>query len=110
MTTISFGDTVRIRATAETEHLGLSGRTGLVQGWTTPSVTGVEVVGDVVHDRALSVKVEGRDDALWLDPDLAEFVDHTAGLAGKFGNRSYRRGISGEWIEDTPAVNDQPQP
>jgi hypothetical protein len=100
MSKISFGDTVRIRTTAETERLGLGGRSGLVYGWTTPSDTGVQVIGSVANDRALSVKIEDRDEPLWLDPDLLELVDHTLGTTARIGDRSYTRSAEGEWIED----------
>jgi hypothetical protein len=48
-----FGDHVRIRATEETERLRLAGREGVVFGWTTPSVTGVEVIGTPAEDYAI---------------------------------------------------------
>jgi hypothetical protein len=108
MTEIGIFDTVRIRATVEAEQLGVAGRTGLVYGCTAPSVTGVQVIGCVAQDRALSVKVEGQDDPLWFDPDLLEFLNHTPGLRAKVGNRSCTRGESGEWIEDTPSADDRP--
>jgi len=37
--------------------------------------------------------------ALWLDPDLVEFVDHTPGTTARIGNRSFTRSAGGEWIE-----------
>ena len=109
MTTIGMFDTVRIRATAETEQLGIAGRMALVHGWTTPSVTEVQVVG-IAKDRALSVQVEGRDEPILIDPNLVEFVDHTTGLRAKVGDRSCTRGANGEWIEDAPAAYNQPTP
>lgn len=42
---ISFGDNVRVRSTLETEALGMAGHVGQVYGETTPSVTGMAVVG-----------------------------------------------------------------
>jgi len=110
MTKIGMFDTIRIRATAETEQLGIAGRTALVHGWTTPSVAAVQVVGGTANGRALSVQVEGLDEPIWLDPELAEFVDHTPGLAAKVGNRSRIRGANGEWIEDVPTADHHPTP
>jgi len=109
MSAISFGDTVRIRSTVETERLGLDGRSGLVHGWTTPSDTGVQVIGSVANDRAFSVKIEGQNEPLWLDPDLLELVNHTPGTTARIGNRSYTRNAGGEWLEDAH-VNDDAQP
>lgn len=105
MSTISFGDTVRIRATAETERLGWAGRTGMVYGWTTPSVTSVQVIGGIAKRRALAVKLEGQNDSLWFDPDLVEFVDHTPGTTARVGGRSFKRNADGEWIEDVRVNN-----
>jgi hypothetical protein len=101
MSAISFGDTVRIRATAETERLSLSERTGTVYGWTTPSVTGVPVIGSIEKDSALAVKLEGQNDPLWFDPDLVEFVNHSPGTTATVGNRGFKRNAEGKWIEDT---------
>ena len=47
--------------------------------------------------------------ALWLDPDLVEFVDHTPGTTARIGNRSFTRSAGGEWIEDA-RVDDDVQP
>ena len=41
----TLGDEVRIRSTDVTESLGVAGHTGIVYGYTTPSVTGVDVIG-----------------------------------------------------------------
>jgi len=100
MSPIGFGDTVRIRTTIETELLGLAGRTGLVYGLTTPSITSVQVIGSVANDRALAVKLETEPDPLWFDPDLVEFVDHAPGTKIRVGNKSMTRDAGGEWIED----------
>jgi hypothetical protein len=100
MSAISFGDTVRIRTTVETERRGLAGRTGMIYGWTTPSDTGVQVIGSLAKDRALAVKLEGQNESLWFDPDLVELVDHTPGTTVKIGSKSFKRNADGEWIED----------
>ncbi len=48
-------------------------------GETTPSVKGVEVIGEVRDDYAINVHLDGRDEDLWFADDLVEFVDHAAG-------------------------------
>src|SRR5207247_998028 len=48
----AFGDRVRIRAAAETLAAGMAGRTGVVFGITTVSVSGVELVGTPTEDTA----------------------------------------------------------
>jgi hypothetical protein len=52
---ISFGDKVAIVATDCTEALGIVGQTGIVHGVTSPSVTGVKVVGETIDDYAIAV-------------------------------------------------------
>lgn len=99
MSAIGFGDTVRVRTTVEMERLGWAGRVGMVYGSTTPSVTGVQVVGSTANDRALAVKLEGQNDPLWFDPNLVELVDHTPGTTITIGSRSFTRGANGEWME-----------
>jgi hypothetical protein len=60
-----FGDHVRIRATAETECRGLAGREGTVFGFTTPSLTRVEVIGLPAEDFALNVHFDELNEAFW---------------------------------------------
>mgnify|MGYP000285989531 CR=1 FL=1 len=76
---IAFGDNVRVVSTPLTVSLGLAGLTGAVYGETTPSVTGVEVIGGAAHDYAINVQLDGRDESLWFAPELLEFVDHAPG-------------------------------
>jgi len=104
---IDFGDTVRIRSTAQTEGLGLAGRTGVVYGITKPSITGVQVIGSVASGRAFAVKFEGRKDALWFDPNLVEYLNHTQGTTITIGGKSFTRDAGGGWIEDA-RVDDGP--
>lgn len=76
---ITFGDNVRVRPSPETEARGVAGLLGQVYGETTPSVTGVAVIGEVTRDHALNVHFEGRAESPWFAPELLEFVDHAAG-------------------------------
>ncbi len=99
---ISFGDNVRVRATAVTEARGLAGLVGQVHGETTPSVTGVEVIGQLTSDYAINVHFQERGEGYWFAPDLLDFVDHAAGteitLSGA-GKRWVRR-RDGGWSEE----------
>src|SRR5882672_11512948 len=56
----SFGDNVRIRSSVETISNGVAGLVGQVYGQTTPSVTGVEVIGKLESDYAINVFFEDR--------------------------------------------------
>jgi hypothetical protein len=98
---MGFGDNVRIRSTPLTENLGLAGHTGCIYGETTPSVTGVEVIGEVTDDYAVNVMIEAQREQLWFAPDLVEFVDHGTGTEVRIGNKHLVRDASGEWSEVT---------
>jgi hypothetical protein len=100
--TISFGDNVRVASTPLTASLGLAGMTGAVYGETTPSVTGVEVVGGAAGDYAINVQLDDRDESLWFAPELLEFVDHAPGTEVVIGNKRLVRSGSGEWAGDQP--------
>ncbi len=100
---ISFGDNVRVRVTVETTSAGVAGLEGHVYGETTPSVTGVEVFGDLKSDLALHVHCEARDDGLWFAPDLLELVDHAPGteIRIKGVDKKWARTPDGEWVEES---------
>lgn len=95
---ISQFDTVRVVTTDEMVAHGYVGRTGVCYGFTTPSVTNVEVVGDSDTDFAFNVhfEEEGVEDA-WFSPDLLVFVDHGAGTTITVGDKSFVRRADGEW-------------
>jgi hypothetical protein len=86
---VSFGDNVRIAESPETAQAGISGRLGCVYGVTTPSVTNVEVIGELRADCAINVHVEELNESFWLASELVEFVDHSPG--------------SEVWIQGAPA-------
>lgn len=102
-TNLSFGDNVRIRFTPETESRGIAGLRGQIYGETTPSVTGVEALGTLRTDYAISVHFEDRKDSVWLSPDLVEFVEHAPGTEITLQGvpKKWVRGASGEWAEES---------
>src|ERR1041385_2509573 len=61
-----FGDNVRVRATPATEAAGVAGRVGYVAGFTRPSHTGIEVIGEVRNDLAFAVTLENPQTQLWF--------------------------------------------
>ena len=101
MPTPVFGDNVRIRQSSETEALGLSGKFGSVSGFTTPSVTGVNVIGGVSVDYALGVILENRKETYWFAPDLLEFVDQAPGTEMWIAGAPTKsvRSERGEWLQ-----------
>ncbi|HYI39181.1 MAG TPA: hypothetical protein VE053_02560 [Allosphingosinicella sp.] len=96
-----FADRVRIKSSEATERLGLAGLEGIVYGWTTPSSTGVTVIGDLGDDHAVNVHFEERDEEFWFAEDLLEFVDHGAGIVVTLDgvDKEWVRQPSGEWQE-----------
>lgn len=96
---IGFGDNVRVRTTPETEALGVAGLAGQVFGWTTPSVTGVAVVGGLENDYAINVNFEGRGQQLWFATELLEFIDHAPGTTMQTGRVLLTRDVDGSWFE-----------
>jgi hypothetical protein len=87
-----FGDRVRIRASAETEELGLARLEGVVFGWTVPSSTGVDVIGAASADSALNVHFEERGESFWFAEELVELIDHNAGTTISL------EGVDKEWV------------
>jgi hypothetical protein len=73
------GDRVSIVKTEVTEAAGFAGRIGTAGGWTTPSQTGVAVVGSPVRDHAHGVNFEDGSSA-WFDPDLVVPTPESADL------------------------------
>lgn len=98
---ISFGDNVRVRETAATQAAGVAGLVGSVYGETTPSVTGVEVIGEFKDDYAINVHFKERGVSFWLAADQLEFVDHAPGSEVTLDgvNKKWIRLESGEWEE-----------
>jgi len=94
---ISFCDNVRVRTTPETAAAGLAGLNGQVYGETTPSVTGVEVIGEVDRDYAVNVFFTARNEGFWFAPQLLEFVDHGPGTVIEIAGKKAVRSATGEW-------------
>ena len=92
------GDAVRIRTTPETVAAGYADRTGTCYGFTTPSITGVQIVGPALTDEALNVGFDDGSSA-WFDPSVVAFVDVNAGQVAIVGGKRFVRGPTGGWVE-----------
>jgi hypothetical protein len=105
---ISFGDNVLVRTTPETIRRGVAGLSGQVYGVTTPSVTGVEVIGCVQDDHALNVFLTDRNEAIWFAADLLECVDHAPGTEIRLKGvaKKWTRDVDGEWVEESVSSDD----
>ena len=99
--TISFGDRVRVRVRPETEVVGMAGQIGEVRGVTTPSVTGIEVVGGSAEDCAYNVYVEELNREAWFSAACLEFVDHAFGTTITLDGvpKTWTRAATGDWAE-----------
>jgi hypothetical protein len=99
----TFGDSVRIRPSPETESKGLAGLVGNVYGQTTPSVSGVEVIGELTADYAINVFFEDRHESFWFAPALVEFVDRAPGTEITLDGvpKKWVRMETGEWREES---------
>lgn len=97
----TFGDNVRVRNAPATEEAGVAGCAGQVYGETTPSVTGVEVIGNVADDYALNVQLDGHDNTYWFAPELLEIVDHAPGTELRLDGvkKKWVRREDGSWDE-----------
>jgi hypothetical protein len=73
--TISFGDTVKILNSEQTDEAGLSGKTGEVLGETSPSSTGVTFFGDAKDDYVINVAFVEPNAEYWFTPDLIEIME-----------------------------------
>lgn len=102
---IGFGDNVRILSSPETDERDLSGKTGQVYGETTPSITAVEVIGEVKNDYAINVSIDELDSEFWFAPDLLELIDHAEGTEIIIGNSRAVRRADGSWEESGTVSN-----
>jgi hypothetical protein len=104
----SFADRVRIRECPDTIAASVALLEGEVYGFTTPSVTGVEVVGGAPDDYAINVSLEPSGACLWFRPDLVEFIDHNAGAEVVVGNVKAVRQTDGTWLESPVSPQSKP--
>ena len=72
---ISFGDTVKVLSTKQTEEAGLAGKTGEILGETSPSSTGVTYFGDAKEDYVVNVEFLDINEEYWFTPELLELVN-----------------------------------
>ncbi len=97
---ISMFDHVRVRSVPVTEELGLAGLIGVVYGHTTPSVTGVSVIGQSPSDYAINVHFDEHGKEFWFAPELLDFIDHAPGTEIKIAGHKLARTEDGEWTEE----------
>src|SRR5580765_7368504 len=99
-TQFSFGDNVQVCDNVQTRDLALAGLKGEVFGVTTPSVTGVDVIGTLTADVAINVHFSSLGKAFWFAPELLQFLDHGAGAVITIGTHKLVRNSDGSWFEE----------
>jgi hypothetical protein len=79
----------------------LAGREGQVFGLTTPSSTGVSVIGSSADDFAVNVHFDELNDSFWFSEDLVEVVDHGEGTVIRLDGQdtAWVRVADGTWKE-----------
>jgi hypothetical protein len=98
MRRVEIGDTVRILSAPETTAASYANRSGTCYGFTTPSVTGVEVIGSALEDDALNIHFDDGSSA-WFARSLVAFGDVNPGQTMRIGQKWFVRTPDGDWIE-----------
>jgi len=102
---LTFGDNVRVRDAVATRELSLVGVSGQVYGVTTPTLTGVDVIGQPSSDVAINVHFEAFGKSFWFAPELLDLVDHAAGTEIRIKGvpKKWTRTADGSWVEEPVA-------
>jgi hypothetical protein len=98
---VSLGDRVRILIDPATVDAGWADREGTCCGFTTPSVSHLNVVGIAEHDLAVNVQF-GSDETASFAPNLVTFVDHAPGTIMTIGEKQMIRNKDGAWKRHDP--------
>jgi hypothetical protein len=96
---ISFGDHVRIADDQVTRGGGYANLDGTCWGFTTPSVTGVDVIGGRAVDLAFNIHFDDGPEDAWFASHLVSLVDHAPGTTVTIGEARLIRDADGEWYE-----------
>jgi hypothetical protein len=94
----TFGNTVKIKSSPETEKSDTAEKIGEIYGETTPSVTGVDVIGNLKRDYAVNVYFKDTKTSLWFDEDLLEVINSGEDSIMTLGDKSFIKTKSGDWI------------
>ena len=103
-------DQVRVVSTPLTQNLNFAGLNGQVYGFTTPSASKIDVVGELTTDIAFNVQLEGQSKTIWFVPELLEFVSPApVDTEVVIGNKRLVRSESGEWIDESSPMQSFPR-
>ena len=96
---MEIGDRVRIARSSETAELGWAAREGIYYGFTTPSVTGIQLIG-LIGD--IGVNVGFADGVVeWFDSSLVEYLGYDPSDTMTVGDRVFVRDSDGAWISES---------
>lgn len=98
----NFGNKVKIKKSPETEALNFANKIGIIYGSTTPSVTGVSVIGNSKDDSAINVYFDDLNESFWFNEDLLEEIDNGEGITMTLDgvDKKWTKGSDGSWIEE----------
>jgi hypothetical protein len=95
----NIGDAVRVVRTPLTSDLGWADREGTFYGFTTPSATGIAVIG-LSGDIGFNVGF-GEGSSEWFDPVLVERIGFDPAGTMSTGDRRFARNADGNWVPDS---------
>lgn len=98
---IEFGDHIRFVDNETTRIAGVALKEGICMGYTTPSITNIDFLGETEIDYAISVELKENATIIWTTQELIEFIDHGEGQVIEIGNKRATRRADGSWKEET---------
>lgn len=104
------GNNVKIKSSPETIEAGLAGKNGVIFGVTVPSLSGVDVIGDLKEEYAVNVYFEDLEENFWFDPELIEMIDSGFGtvITLKGVDKKWTKEKNGEWKEEDTSTSKKP--
>ena len=97
---IEFGDKIKFVDNEITRQAGIALKEGTCLGFTTPSITNIEFIGNTEIDYALSIEIFDTNETIWVTQDLITFIDHGEGQIIEIGNKKATRRADGSWKEE----------
>ena len=104
---IEFGDKVKFVDNETTRKAGVATKEGTCLGFTTPSLTDIEFIGETEVDYAISIELKDSSEIIWTTQDLVEFIDHNEGHVIEMGNMRATRRADGSWKEERIAPSQE---
>ena len=97
---IEFGDKVKFVDNETTQKAEVANKEGTCLGFTTPSMTNIEFIGETEIDYAISIELTDNSEIIWTTQDLVEFISHGEGQVMEIGNIRATRRADGTWKEE----------